>query len=1359
MLKLTTHKKFLCLLWCVIAHITFAHASTKASLLNDVTPPIALCHDTVLELDLSGQALLNAADIDAGSSDSEGSVTLSIDQTLFDCSNVGPNPVTLTVTDEADNESTCQASVFVIGAPAPIVVTKDITVELDANGTATITPADMDDNSLVSCGITSMTVTPDTFDCSNAGTNEVTLTIVDNGGNTASETATVSVVDVTAPAVLCHDTVLELDFSGNAILSPQDVDAGSADNCGIAALTVSQTQFDCSNIGSTPVTLSATDAAGNSSTCEASVFVIGAPAPIVVTKDITVELDANGTATITPADMDDNSLVSCGITSMTVTPDTFDCSNAGTNEVTLTIVDNGGNTASETATVSVVDVTAPAVLCHDTVLELDFSGNAILSPQDVDAGSADNCGIASLTVSQTQFDCSNIGSTPVTLSATDAAGNSSTCEASVFVIGAPAPIVVTKDITVELDANGTATITPADVDDNSLVSCGIASMTVTPDTFDCSNAGTNEVTLTIVDNGGNTASETATVSVVDVTAPAVLCHDTVLELDFSGNAILSPQDVDAGSADNCGIAALTVSQTQFDCSNIGSTPVTLSATDAAGNSSTCEASVFVIGAPAPIVVTKDITVELDANGTATITPADVDDNSLVSCGIASMTVTPDTFDCSNAGTNEVTLTIVDNGGNTASETATVSVVDVTAPAVLCHDTVLELDFSGNAILSPQDVDAGSADNCGIASLTVSQTQFDCSNIGSTPVTLTATDAAGNSSTCEASVFVIGAPAPIAVAKDITVVLDVNGQASITPEDIDDNSELTCGNPTLSIDINSFDCSNVGPNTVTLTVTDNGGNSNSDEAIVTVVDADAPELVCQDFQLYFDENGLAALSVDDVSGNISDACGIQDILISQTVFNSSNAGNNSVELTAIDVNGNGKACLFTVTVSDTIAPTAPTNFEATVGADSYATTWDASTDNIGVVVYNLYLDGAFVTQVTDLMYIFDNVNVVPGVTLGVSAVDAAGNESPITEIIPDTPLVLQDGIYQLVNNHSNLLAAPTSSSNGMGVHVKQYTDNGFDYLKWRIKSIGNGLYSITNLFSGLSLDVAGASTQAGAFAVQATPANVANQEFQIAHIQDDLFNIFFNHSGLAFGSDPLNNYNDANLHQQNFVDQDWQEWNLVFIDDDNTGGSDAICTFEDNGFTGTVKSDASGKITFTLTPEFPINFIYVHYSNGGSTNPWDNNYQLQPDGQGNYTFTSFYSAGSGQTTFFLTIAPQGQGQYDTKSFEYILGDDCSMAKFNGYANNKSLNTAEILVAPNPFSTTSVVSFSTQLDDYVTVDVYNMSGTKVARLYDGSLNGGTVQEIVLDGTGLSEGIYMIHMNTASGLSETIKMTHTN
>ncbi len=74
--------------------------------------------------------------------------------------------------------------------------------------------------------------------------------------------------------------------------------------------------------------------------------------------------------------------------------------------------------------------------------------------------------------------------------------------------------------------------------------------------------------------------------------------------------------------------------------------------------------------------------------------------------------------------------------------------DQLAPTAICADSiVVELDLTGFAFLSPDLLDQGSFDNCGMVEFQVTPPQLTMANLGYNSVTLTVIDASGNSTTC------------------------------------------------------------------------------------------------------------------------------------------------------------------------------------------------------------------------------------------------------------------------------------------------------------------------------------------------------------------------------------------------------------------------------------------------------------------------------------------------------------------------------------------------------------------------------------------------------------------------------------
>ncbi|MBS9461870.1 gliding motility-associated C-terminal domain-containing protein, partial [Flagellimonas sp. 389] len=179
----------------------------------------------------------------------------------------------------------------------------------------------------------------------------------------------------------------------------------------------------------------------------------------------------------------------------------------------------------------------------------------------------------------------------------------------------------------------------------------------------------NTVTMTVTDPSGNSDTATATVTVRDTISPTAVAQDITVQLDATGNASITAADMDNGSTDNCSIASYGLDATAFTCSDVGNNTVTMTVTDPSGNSDTATATVTVRDMISPTVVTQDLTLPLDANGSLSITAKDFIDESSDNCGIAAIDVDRINFNCGDLGDYIITLTITDSNSNVTIETA------------------------------------------------------------------------------------------------------------------------------------------------------------------------------------------------------------------------------------------------------------------------------------------------------------------------------------------------------------------------------------------------------------------------------------------------------------------------------------------------------------------------------------------------------------------------------------------------------------------------------------------------------------------------------------------------------------------
>lgn len=141
---------------------------------------------------------------------------------------------------------------------------------------------------------------------------------------------------------------------------------------------------------------------------------------------------------------------------------------------------------------------------------------------------------------------------------------------------------------------------------------------------------------------------------------------------------------------------------------------------------------------------------------------------------------------------------------------------------------------------------------------------------------------------------------------------------------------------------------------------------------------------------------------------------------------------NVYVTAIDAAGNESKPSKTITFTtpkqggggtDTTPPSAPTNLVATeVQPTSLTLKWDISTDNVGVIGYNIYINGTKLSSSTTNSKAMSGLR--EGVTYNfyVKAIDAAGNESKQSNIVRVTMPKPGDADTQAPTPPRNLIAS-------------------------------------------------------------------------------------------------------------------------------------------------------------------------------------------------------------------------------------------------------------------------------------------------------------------------------------------------
>jgi lysophospholipase L1-like esterase len=1000
--------------------------------LNSTTRPPAICNNSIFNYTPTatpaGTTFTWSRSVVSGIANAAASGTGSVSETL---QNTTAAPVNVSYVYQLNNNGCSSTNTVVVTVnPSPIARAKNISANLGAGGSVSITPQQVDNGSTGSCGTLQYSLDKTQFTCANIGNNTVTLTITDGAGNRSSATATVTVTDANGVCVvnannittgsvatkLCSGQAIDVPYSvSNAFAAGNSFTAQLSNATGSFASPVTIGSLSATGAGVIKATVPANTAQGTGYRIR---VIASNPAAIGTDNGANITINAIPvfTSTLTPPAVCNNSIFNytptatpAGTTlawSRAVVAGVSNAAASGAGSISETLVNTttapinvsyvyqlNNDGCSSVYTVVVTVNPSPVARAKNISVNLGTGGTVSITPQQVDNGSTGSCGNLQYSLDKTQFTCANVGNNTVLFRVTDAGGNISSATATVTVTDingvCNANVVSTGAVTTKLCSgqavdvpysvsnafnNGnifTAQLSNAGGSFTSPVNIGALSATSAGVIKAIIPAGTTQGAgyriRVIASNPAATGSDNGTAIAIyaipvltSTPTPPAVCNNSLFTYTPtatpSGTTASWSRAVVAGISNAAASGTGGISETLL---NTTTSPININYVYQLSNNG-CNSNAYTVVVtvnPSPIARAKNISVNLGAGGSVSITPQQVDNGSTGSCGTLQYSLDKTQFTCANIGNNTVTLTITDGAGNRSSATATVTVTDANGVCVVKTNTITTGSVSsslckGQPVDVPYNVsNSFAAGNVFTAQLSNASGLFTSPvNIGSLSATgagvIKTTIPSGTATGTGYRIRVI-ASNPAAIGTDNGANISIAEipvlTSTLTPPGICNNAAFFY-TPAASVSGTTFTWSRAavagitnssssgtgGINEVLTNTTStlvnvtyvyrlssNGCSSGPYNVVVQV--SPSPLARTGNITAVLNSSGSVTITPQQVDNGSVGYCGSLQYSLDKTQFTCANIGINTVTLTVTDGAGNKSSATATVTVTDQTAP--------------------------------------------------------------------------------------------------------------------------------------------------------------------------------------------------------------------------------------------------------------------------------------------------------------------------------------------------------------------------------------------------------------------------------------------------------
>ena len=785
------------------------------------------------------------------------------------------------------------------------------------------------------------------------GEHTVTYTATDDCGNTSQCVVPVVIIDDIIPIAICDlATTVGIGESQSSMICADDLDSGSFDNCQLVSREIRLVgdqdfseciSLTCAQVGSTlMVELQVTDSVGLQNQCMVEVSVFDKLPPVIEScaADITINCDDDPNdlnLTGQPVAVDN-----CSATiNFSDAPNLNEC-NVGEIIRTFSVLDNSGNTANCTQTISLLDNTEPVITFSPDVTLVCQAINEEIAKPTVE----DNCGkFAFFFEDDVLEDGPCLQIIDRTWEVLNICTGTRVSDNVKITLQNDTNLPEFSGIPVEITVNcadpfpGFITPTVTDLCDTDLQ----IEFTTIEEEDNCPSIRNISRTYIATDDCGNTNAFTQTIRLIDSDAPIFLTFpaDQTINCDEQPTIIL-PQFED--TCDNTPELTFAEETVLGDCANEEFIFRTYTITDRCGNATSAIQSFRFVDNVPPIIrgQTQDFTLSCEFDiPLFDLAAIDACDDSL-DVAFTDISVPGD---CPNQETVTRIISVTDDCGNVTLDTIVVSIEDTTPPTLFADNFVPNLVIACDQVIPTLNFTL--VDNCD-SDIEIVETRDSIGDPCNFTITRTfsVTDDCGNANSLTQVVTVIDDFAPIFSTfpqdQNVTIFSGESIQVDVIDASVIDNcSDEVDINYTVDLFSdgdqptapNQFVLGNnasgqypLGEHTITFNASDACGNSISQNLLISVFEF-TPTDACKSVTLEIGENGLlqvnpqailddpTLVNVDELTIRFVNPSNFTEIIGSSLLFNCDDIGINQYAIEIMSDDGTSTVCSNLINIID------------------------------------------------------------------------------------------------------------------------------------------------------------------------------------------------------------------------------------------------------------------------------------------------------------------------------------------------------------------------------------------------------------------------------------------------------------